>query len=941
MSASRFVGRAGALAAALGAGFMLSSQLAAPVWAEPADPPAPATAPEPAPASTPGAADPRRDAARPHSSGPRPIDQQAAVPTPAPAIRPDTLEVSDSRPASMPEPDRNRPHPQPQSTRGGAPVRIPDPVAATAPSGQTRAEVVELSVPAAEAAVIGQPAPTVQLETLAVAPAPVAPVMAAAAQAAPAVIDALLAPLLGTTPDAPAESAMAWAVVAVARRQTGSGFDTPVPAAATAPAATTSTPANQPPVIAAVSVSTPSTSTGALRATVGATDPEGAALTYSVSAPAKGTATISTAGVLSYTPTAAARHAAAKLGAATSVTTDTVTVTVTDSGGAKTTTLVTLPVSPRNTAPTATATIAAPNPVSGVATGTVRAADADNDPLTYTASRPANGTVAIRSDGTFTYTPTAAARTSARASTKAETDTFTITVSDGYGGTRAVTVTATIAPSNSAPRATTPTISVNSASGVVTGSVSATDPDKDTLTFTATTASTARGTVSVTRTGSFTYTPTAAARHAAAKLGAATAEKTDQFNVTITDSYGAATVVAVRVPVTPANAAPVAGSPAVGTPDPDTGVVLGAVTATDADRDTLSFSAPGSTAQGSVSINARTGAFTFTPTDAARAVAVAATTDTFSVTVTDGYGGSIAVPVVVPVIPKQTAPQNKLSFSFVYGSGAENWTPAARSALETAATQLAGYFVVGSPVTLVFDVSGENSPESDTLASGGSDLISSANGFYRTVAQNKIITGVDSNGAQADGQISWNFGSDWALGDTVGSSQYDFTSTAIHEMLHALGFLSYVDEPGWNGGRNWTVFDSFIVTSGRTKVIGESNFRWNSANNSRLTGAGGGLFFGGRNAVDAYGGPVPLYTPNPWKPGSSVSHLDDTTFTGAGALLMNAETDTGPGVRVLSGVELGILRDLGYTVIATPAPTPGGAALMVIGLFFLRRRRKN
>ncbi|MFM8598233.1 MAG: hypothetical protein ACKOB8_04410, partial [Mycobacterium sp.] len=162
----------------------------------------------------------------------------------------------------MPEPDRNRSHPQPQSTRAGAPVRIPDPVAATATSGQARAEVVELSVPADEAAVIGQPAPTVQLETLAVAPSPTAPVMAAAAQAAPEVIDALLAPLLGTTPDAPAESAVAWAVLAVARRQTGS--DTPAPAPAAATAATTTAPANQPPVIASVTVGTPSASTGAV-----------------------------------------------------------------------------------------------------------------------------------------------------------------------------------------------------------------------------------------------------------------------------------------------------------------------------------------------------------------------------------------------------------------------------------------------------------------------------------------------------------------------------------------------------------------------------------------------------------------------------------------------------------------------------------------------------
>lgn len=934
MSASRFVGRAGTLAAALGVGVALSVLVPGLAWAEPTDPSAPASAPAEATDAAGGAparSDARTRAERSRPAAAPPSDTPAGLVDAAPASR----QPASNRPPS-PEagPERNRSQPSRQAARTAAPVAASVPLPA-APA------VVRVDAPVPAAAPSPLPLTAVLTKAAAISPAlsSAAPAATAAPAApVPAAIDSLLAPLLGTIPSVPAESALSWAVLAVARREIESGL--PVPAAATVPAAAAA-PTNQPPVIASVTLGTPSTSTGALRASIVASDPENGQLSYSVSVASKGTATISTTGVLTYTPTPIARHAAAKLGAATSVTTDTVTVTVSDAAGAKATTVVTLPVSPRNTAPTATATISAPNPVTGVATGTVRATDADQDPLTYTASRPANGSVAVRSDGSFAYTPTAAARTSARSSTRAVTDTFTITVSDGYGGSRAVTVTATIAPSNSAPRTTAPTISVNANSGVVTGSVNATDPDRDALRFTVATATTTKGSVSVTQSGGFTYTPTAAARHAAAKLGAATSVKTDQFNVTVTDSYGAATVVTVNVPVTPANVAPVAGPTTVGKPDSTTGVVLGAVTATDADADALTYATPGSTARGTVTINARTGSFTYTPTDAARATATADTTDTFTVTVTDGFGGSAAVAVAVPVAPKQVVPQNKLTFNFVYGSGAENWTPAARSALEAAANQLAAYFVVSAPVTLVFDVSGENSPESDTLASSGSDLISTANGFYRTVAQNKILSGVDSNGTAADGVITWNFGSDWALGDTVGDTQYDFTSTAIHEMLHALGFLSYVDEPTWNGGQNWTVFDSFIVTSGGTKVIGEADYRWNSANNSRLTGRSGGLFFGGKNAVDAYGGLVPLYTPSEWQPGSSVTHLDDDTFTGSNAMLMNAATDTGPGIRVLSNVELGILRDLGYTVIATPVRTPGGSALLFIGLVFLRRRRKS
>ena len=92
-----------------------------------------------------------------------------------------------------------------------------------------------------------------------------------------------------------------------------------------------------------------------------------------------------------------------------------------------------------------------------------------------------------------------------------------------------------------------------------------------------------------------------------------------------------------------------------------------------------------------------------------------------------------------------------------------------------------------------------------------------------TVVQNKLLTGIDSNGSAADGSIEVNFRNPWAYGDSVSSSQYDFKSTMMHEMLHAYGFLAYVDEAGWNTGTNWTKFDSFIVTNVGTKVINRAH----------------------------------------------------------------------------------------------------------------------
>jgi hypothetical protein len=76
----------------------------------------------------------------------------------------------------------------------------------------------------------------------------------------------------------------------------------------------------------------------------------------------------------------------------------------------------------------------------------------------------------------------------------------------------------------------------------------------------------------------------------------------------------------------PANKVPVAAAPpTVGTPDVATGVVTGTVTASDADGDALTYSAPSTTAKGTVVIDAATGEFVYTPTSSARHAAAALT----------------------------------------------------------------------------------------------------------------------------------------------------------------------------------------------------------------------------------------------------------------------------------------------------------------------------
>ena len=196
---------------------------------------------------------------------------------------------------------------------------------------------------------------------------------------------------------------------------------------------------------------------------------------------------------------------------------------------------------------------------------------------------------------------------------------------------------------------------------MVTGTVTASDPDGQTLTYSSPT-STAKGAVTVTNTGAFTYTPTAVARHGAAAANAPVGSTTDSFVISVSDSVGGIAAKTITVMISPTNNAPTGGS-ATGVSTDANGKVSGTITGiTDANGDALSYSVPAkSSGGGPLTMNATTGEFTYTPTVEQRYAAGApnapssATRDAFTVTAADGYGGAVTVSVSV-TIKSLTAP---------------------------------------------------------------------------------------------------------------------------------------------------------------------------------------------------------------------------------------------------------------------------------------------
>ncbi|MEZ0358728.1 tandem-95 repeat protein [Mycobacterium sp. SA01] len=317
-----------------------------------------------------------------------------------------------------------------------------------------------------------------------------------------------------------------------------------------------------------------------------------------------------------------------------------------------------------NQRPAAHPTLSEPDP-DGTIRGNVNATDFDGDPLTYSVSKPpTEGEVSVDSDGGFTYKP------GDEIAATGGTDSFTIKIDDGatHGlagllglsgpatATVKVTVAAPAGPVDHAPVNGVTDVHDPDGEGKVTGTVTATDPDGDTLTYSRSTPP-SKGAVVVNDDGSFTYTPTIDARHDASANGAGVVH--DGFTVTVSDGNGGTLTVPVSVIVSAKNSAPSEISVESGSPDAGTGVVTGAVHATDADQDTLTYTVstqPGHAQQ--FDFDSSTGAFTYKPTGDARNAAASggSATDSFTVSITDGHGGATTTDVSVTVAP--SAPVN-------------------------------------------------------------------------------------------------------------------------------------------------------------------------------------------------------------------------------------------------------------------------------------------
>ena len=182
---------------------------------------------------------------------------------------------------------------------------------------------------------------------------------------------------------------------------------------------------------------------------------------------------------------------------------------------------------------------------------------------------------------------------------------------------------------------------------------------------------------------------------------------------------------------------------------------------------------------------------------------------------------------------------------------------------------------------------------------------------------------------QVNSTASWN-----QRGDGQPTNrEYDLESVMLHELAHGLGFLSnnsYDTFFGYGSIDQPTPFDAYTQTPDGTRLAdlpSPSLELGNALEND--------LVWGGAIATKVNGGNKPkLFTPNPYEAGSSVSHLDEKTFSKSGFdSVMTPNLDAGeifhdPGPLLLAMME--DIRNKPPVGVATVIPqTPRNVRALV------------
>lgn len=251
----------------------------------------------------------------------------------------------------------------------------------------------------------------------------------------------------------------------------------------------------------------------------------------------------------------------------------------------------------------------------------------------------------------------------------------------------------------------------------------------------------------------------------------------------------------------------------------------------------------------------------------------------------------------------------------------------------------AASLVSGSGVNLILNRTSD-SPNGSASETPYFDNNGSANNqsLYLSRANARAIGLLPANDVFIDASVTFNSKYNWDYNpdDGVPTGQYDFVGVAMHEIAHALGFLSGVDVLDQNSPPYTPAYaeDDFTFitaldlyrSSPLAASFGAGTIDWTAGPREKFFSIDGGSTFLAEFATGVNFGD-----------GSQASHWQNANNHG----LMDPQAAAGVALSV-SGLDIAALDVIGWDVAAVPASAPLGAALMgLLGLGLQLRRQKS
>lgn len=163
---------------------------------------------------------------------------------------------------------------------------------------------------------------------------------------------------------------------------------------------------------------------------------------------------------------------------------------------------------------------------------------------------------------------------------------------------------------------------------------------------------------------------------------------------------------------------------------------------------------------------------------------------------------------------------------------------------------------------------------------------------------------------------NWYFGTD----GRPAANQIDFASIVLHELAHGLGFAAQVNIDNNNGTlglesggtRNPTVYDTYVADE-RGRFLADSNVFRNPSAELATAYRGDNLFFESPYVISKNNGQgIKLYAPAMFSRGSSISHLDQSTYKGTRDGLMTPQASNGESILDPGPLATNMLAEMGW-----------------------------